>query len=112
MKLFVFVFTVFFMLTVTLQESLAQAATQPDEMAAFVEKFSKPDDPYFPQSGANFNGLSGSEADSADPVGEYGTPAALRTSVDRHEKLTRVQQTQTVKTVTDAIGGSKAESER
>jgi hypothetical protein len=113
MKLFVFILTVFFMLTVTLQESLAQAATQPDETKEFIEKFSKPIESFYPQSGAIEAGISAPlEGDHVDPSIGGGGAVTARSNVDRHA-VTAPAKSNHDRTVKEAIGsGSKAESER
>ncbi|MEK6556029.1 MAG: hypothetical protein AABZ31_12360, partial [Bdellovibrionota bacterium] len=109
-------FTVFFMLTVTLQESLAQAATKLTEAEEMVKKFT--DDPsgnFYPQSGAAPASLSGLEAGTVNPD-DLAMPnremSLTKASLDRHSKSNPEKAAQNSNTVKDAMGGSKAESER
>ena len=100
------------MLTVTLQESLAQAATKTDETKEFIEKFSKPIESFYPQSGAIEAGISAPlEGDHVDPSLGGGAVATTRSNVDRHA-ITGPAKSNYDKTVKDAMGGPKAESER
>lgn len=110
MKLFIFVFTVFFMLTVTLQESLAQAATPTDEAKELLKNFANPLDSFHPQSKAIEAGISELEAENIDAKNDE-TIAKTRAAIDRHAD-SNPAKTNKGKTVKDAIGGSKAESER
>lgn len=106
MKLLVFVLTTLLLLVVAGQQSLAQAATNPEELQKYVDQFGAPPKDFYPQTDALEGGMSHLEG-SADPI-EASDRARTSTDVDRFAD-TRFRPEKSVdnrKFVNEALGGA------